>query len=141
MRAPALIAVVSALALGAAVPASGADPAAAAALERARALWHSYGIDDYRYRIRRLCFCPASYIEPGVVVVRDGRPVRFRGVHREVNSVPKLFGQAEEALGDDFSEVRYSPGYGLPKDIARDPSFRIADEEVTYLVRRFRVLD
>jgi hypothetical protein len=141
MRRLALPLLAAALAWSPGGPVAAADSSAAAELEAARALWRIHGTDDYRFRIRRYCFCFGPYVKPTTVVVRNQRPVRFRKQYRAVNSIPKLFGEAEEALGDDRSDVRYSSRYGFPTLIDRDPSFRIADEEVLYRVRRFRELD
>ncbi len=137
--------VVAGLALSFVVPASApaaqVDPAAQAELQAARELWASKGILTYSYRVRRFCFCSQEYTRPRKIVVENGKPVKRREtkVYREVDTVEDLFKEARATLDDDSSSVRYDATYGYPRVINSDPSFMIADEEVSFTVRKFRV--
>lgn len=125
------------------VPASASalpvDPADQATLDAARAKWDDAGLRNYRYKVSRICFCLPGHTRPRNVQVRNGKPVKKRRNrnYREVNTVEKLFKQAQAALNDDSFSVSYDPTYGFPRRINSNPSFMIADEEVSYRVKRF----
>ncbi len=137
--------VVTILALSLVVPASAPaaqiDPADQAELQAAREVWASKEILDYSYKVRRFCFCSQDYTRPRNIVVESGKPVKRRQTkaYRDVDTVENLFKKAQATLDDDSSSVRYDATYGYPRVINSDPSFMIADEEVSFTVRKFRV--
>ncbi|MEA2347497.1 MAG: hypothetical protein QOG62_1284 [Thermoleophilaceae bacterium] len=134
---------VALIALTLTVPASASalpiDPADQAALDAARAKWDEVGFINYSYKVSRTCFCPVEYTRWRNIQVEGGKPVKKRRnkAYREVNTVPKLFKQAQAALDDDSFSVAYDPTYGFPRRISSNPSFMIADEEVSYAVKKF----
>ena len=71
----------------------------------------------------------------------NGKPVKRRSTrnYRDVDTVEKLFHEAQAALDDDNFSITYAPRKGFPRRINSDPSFMIADEEVSYRVRHFAV--
>ena len=108
-----------------------------AALEAAEASWAAAAISDYSYRIELICFCPPT--RPATTVVNGGVPERTRPPFRKVNTVEKLFAFIRANLDNDNLTVKYSP-LGVPREIASDPDFRVADEELYYTIDRFRRL-
>jgi hypothetical protein len=116
-----------------------ADGSAQGALDAARAHWRATGIRSYRFRVRSECFCPPAFRRPESIVVRRGRPVRPPAHLRVVASVPRLQRTVQDAIDDRVGglSVRYGRR-GVPRRIAIDRSRMIADEEVGYVVDRFR---
>lgn len=129
---------------GCAVTGPDEDGAARGELERARGQWAAQRVDDYRYTVRRLCFCLPEYTGPVVVTVRDGRAAERRyaeggaAVGAEPSAyfppVEGLFEVVEDAIERDAAviDVDYHPQLGYPTRISIDYDQRIADEEVSY---------
>lgn len=117
------------------------DPADQAELDAARAKWEATGILNYSYKVSRVCFCPPEYTRPRNIVVENGKPVKRRQTkrYRDVDTVEELFHEAQLALDDDFFSIEYAPKKGFPRTIISNPEFMVADEEVSYRVRHFKV--
>lgn len=137
-----------AIALGAAAPAPAQPPpervdpgiedgSAQRALDAARERWRDAGSSSYRYRLRLACFCQGVRFE--TIVVRRGRPVRAPAHLRHAATVPRLHRIVQEAIDDRSASLEVSYGrHGVPRTIAIDRSVALADDELTYDVRRFR---
>jgi hypothetical protein len=139
MRRPATVLAFLLLALaGPAAAEQPIDPADQAELDAMRDKWEAAGIDDYSYRISRICFCPEEFTRRVKIVVRNGRHKRGGGsAYKTVNTLDKVFRAAQSALDDDVFSIHYSPRYGFPKGISSNPDLNTFDEEVSYSVRRF----
>lgn len=102
------------------------------ALEVNRQLWERQGIDDYRFELRRFCYCP--YRDNLEVEVRDGQvadarilesgaalPMDRWGEAVTVDELFEIIRRAEER--GDADEVRYHPtlGYPLYADLDNSP--------------------
>lgn len=102
------------------------DGTAEQRLTEARARWQEAGLRRYRYRLRRLCFCPPSRAR--TVIVRDGRE-------------PKLFRVVGRAIRGRVSRLDVQYGKtGFPRTVSVDPSAFVFDEEQTYRASRLRPL-
>jgi hypothetical protein len=119
-----------------------------AALAEQRLLWQSHAIDTYRLSIERICFCPpgsySAVVEAGRVVsvmVEDGASVPLDA--EELNGFPltvsDLFGEIERWANADSIEVEYDGEFGYPTRISVDPISHAIDDEVAFVVTRFRV--
>ena len=108
-------------------------------LDAARERWRAAGLRSYRFRARLQCFCAPSFRAPAVIVVRHGRPVDPPDRLRDVATVPRLLRKVQRAIDERVAglSVRYGRR-GVPRSIWIDSSRRIADEEVGYVVERFR---
>jgi hypothetical protein len=135
-----IAALLASLALFAQAPPPEPDPSivdgtAQQRLDDARARWREADIHSYRFELRRLCFCPPA---SPVLVVRGDKPVRPRSDFRNVATVRRLFRRIQASIDDDVHllQVRYGKR-GVPRRIAIDGRSYIADDEITYEVRRF----
>lgn len=106
-----------------------------------RALWESRELDDYRFVVRRSCFCPPHLAMPTLIDVRDGVPVRATVVADQSLVPPHLgltvedvFRQIEHAIdnGYELIEVRYDPEMGYPIEATLDPGRGIQDAGVDF---------
>jgi Family of unknown function (DUF6174) len=116
-------------------------PATIAATERAFSTWRSQGLEGYRFRWQRTCFCPVELIAPAVVTVRDGVVVAAE-LEDDGSAVPAEDLGRYETIDDVFAalfdairgsayliRVRYHPDRGYPETLYVDQDLRIADEE------------
>ena len=115
-------------------------------LDRARRLWAAEGMDDYRYTLRRICFCLPEVGAPVEVEVRDGAVVARRAAgsgapvgaeHQELwPAVEGLFDLVEDAVEREADRVAvtYHPERGYPTSVYIDYSFEMADEELGFEV-------
>lgn len=153
MRLPVLVAAPLAAAVLTVVPAVAQQPqevpdasitdgSAQRALDAAKARWKAKGPRSYTMRVRRSCFCPPPYTSPHTVVVRGGRITRAHEAVRDVATVPRLFRVVQRAIDGKAVRltVRYDATRGVPRSIAVDQSFMIADEEQALTVDRFKRL-
>jgi Family of unknown function (DUF6174) len=133
-------ALLASLALFAQGPPSTPDPSirdgsAQQRLDDARARWRDADIHSYRFELTRRCFCPPA---SPVLRVRHDRAVRPPADFRNVATVRRLFRHIQAAINDEVHvlQVRYGKR-GVPRRIAIDGRELVADDEITYEVRRF----
>ena len=110
-----------------------------AALREARATWRRRRLRNYHYRIERLCFCPPEFRGPVRITVRDGRPRGTAEPFRDVDTVRELFQTVEELISAYELSVRYDRR-GVPRRIEADRIEHAIDDEISYVVSRFRRL-
>ncbi len=139
------------LALGAC--ASATEPAApATALALARATWYEASIASYRFTLVRLCECTPEMSGPVVIEVHGGQIAERRYISgtpvdpqfSEIfTDVPGLFDLIEQAIALPAAAlaVRYNPAYGYPESIQIDWVAGAVDDEVSYRVSEFTILD
>lgn len=139
------------LVLAACVDSSGpTDPTTALALARAR--WFGSGVSSYQYTITRVCECVAESTGPVVIEVRDNT-VQIRRYVSGVSvdpqfadlftTVPGLFDLIDEAIYTPAAglAVRYDGTYGYPVSMQIDWVAGAVDDEVSYHITDFSVLD
>jgi hypothetical protein len=116
-------------------------PATIAATEQAFSTWRAQGLERYRFRWQRTCFCPVELISPAIVTVRDGVVVAAE-LEEDGSAVPAgdlgryqtiddVFGAVFDAIRGNayLIRVRYHPQQGYPETLYVDRDLRIADEE------------
>jgi hypothetical protein len=107
-------------------------------VEARRSAWRALGINAYRIEVAVGCFCPWRDT-PGVLEVRDGKPVALRdtagksmGAPREPWSrytVEQLFDHvARAAVSSDVVEVAFDPTYGYPAYVRGDGKIGLPDD-------------
>ncbi len=124
-----------------AAPARAEDPAitdgsAQAALDQARGKWAAGGLVDYRFQVRRSCFCPEQNRRRYTIHVRSGEAVGAPRVTATYDTVPKLHAIVQQAIAQrvDGLDVAYN-GIGVPTQISIDRSVYTLDEEDAYSAR------
>lgn len=115
------------------------DGTAQKQLDAAKRKWKRAGIRNYQLRAAISCFCPESYRRPRTIKVRGTLPVKPPQNLASVASVPRMFRTIQGAIRDNVAAIEVVYGtYGVPKAIAIDRSFQIADEESYYTIDRFK---
>jgi hypothetical protein len=123
-------------------------------LAKNRDKWASSGVSHYRFELTISCFCPFAEIMPITVEVQDGRIIsmmdvngeavegEFRQYIEEAATVEGLFAVAEENIANaDEVEVTYDAQYGFPASIVVDRIKLAVDDEISYYVGAFKVLE
>jgi len=123
-------------------------------LGKNRDKWSAMGVSHYRFELTISCFCPFMDVIPVTVEVKDGKivsmtdvngqPLRaeFRETFDEAATVEGLFAIAEENLSNaDQVEVTYDAKYGFPVSIIVDRIKMAVDDEISYYVGAFKVLE
>ncbi len=116
--------------------------------------WNSLSVTNYRYELRISCFCPFMDIMPVSVEVKDGKVVSLTDVNGQplreefletfgkAATIEGLFAIAEESLSNaDKAEVTYDARYGFPASIVVDQIEMAIDDEISYYVGAFKVLE
>jgi Family of unknown function (DUF6174) len=119
-----------------------------------RTAWVSARPAAFRYVIRRSCFCPARITRPFEVTERDGIvratvPVGSEAglqpgdsILPDVRSIDEVFDLAERAIRDsDAVAIDYDPAFGFPVNIRIDWHADTVDDEDSYGITDFVVLD
>lgn len=111
-------------------------------LRRSKQLWAKQKISNYRYTLRRSCFCLPKATEPVRIAVRNGKVTSMvaasngQPVNREYftkyDSIAKLFDIVEDAIAKKAHRVSvtYHPTLGYPTQITIDYDQMMADEEL-----------
>lgn len=112
--------------------------------------WVASGIEDYRFTLKTICFCPPE--SDIVVIVRAGALDSAFFVDtgaalseermRRVLTVDGLFEEIEDAYAKNAALVRvtYNGTYGYPENLFIDYESNLADEEIRYTVTNFQVM-
>jgi hypothetical protein len=110
-------------------------------------LWKSKNIVNYRYKLAMTCYCPAQYLGPNLIEVRDGKAksITYAGDAKNIDlkgvilpdTIEKLF---ERARGLDEDAVAYEPTYGYPMKIHIVGEPGTQDRSTIYSVRDFEVI-
>lgn len=124
------------------------------ALAKNRDKWTSKGISHYRFELTISCFCPFFEVNPVTVEVLDGKivsmtgadgqplPENFRSEFEQAGTVDLLFAIAEENIANaDQVDVTYDATYGFPASIKVDRIEMAMDDEISYYVESFEVLE
>ncbi len=112
-----------------------------------RILWQSHHIEDYRYTLDSICFCPG--IRPATIEVREGTavsttyaepifdvdPSLYARTYAQVDTIEKLFARISSALWQaDTVTVRYNRQYGYPVEASIDYDRYMHDDEIMYRI-------
>ena len=107
-------------------------------LNAAEVRWSEGGLENYRFHVRRSCFCPPVYTRDYRVDVVDGQAYDAAKWIKDVDTVPKLFARIQEGIdGDGTIEVTYADS-GLPTSISADPVPMAVDDEYGITAGRLR---
>lgn len=122
-------------------------------LAKNRDKWTSSGVSHYTFELTISCFCPFFEVNPVTVEVKDGKIVsmtdasgqplkeEFAQTFEEAATVEGLFAIAEENIANaDEVEVTYDAQYGFPASIVVDRIKLAVDDEISYHVEAFQVL-
>ena len=122
-------------------------------LGKNREKWESLGVSHYTFELTISCFCPFFEVNPVTVEVKDGKIVsmtdvsgqplkeEFRSSFENAATVEGLFAIAEENIANaDEVEVTYDAQYGFPASIIVDRIKMAVDDEISYHVEAFQVL-
>ena len=117
------------------------DGTAANRLSQRRRTWAQAQISSYRWKVRRLCFCPRQFTRQYAITVRDGRTKGVPKPIRPFRTVTRLFKLIDTAIARRSSglKVKYA-GNGRPLAIALDPSNLSTDDEQSIITRAFKPL-
>lgn len=121
-------------------------------LAAARALWEAQGIDSYRMRYQRSCFCPRpNHVD---IVVRDGVIESVVEVETgELIEAPEtglwgfqtvaaLFDSLEEALRSaDEAEIEYDAARGFPVRASFDFIRGAVDDELGLVIESLEAIE
>jgi hypothetical protein len=123
-------------------------------LDSNREKWEGQSVTHYRFDLTIACFCPFRSVMPVKVEVLDGKIVSitdingqplddlFRSTFEEAGTVENLFALAEENLANaDKVEIVYDATYGFPASIVVDRIEMAMDDEISYFVENFEVLE
>jgi hypothetical protein len=122
------------------------------ALAEARSTWLRSGIADYQYTITRGCECTPESVGPVVIEVRNHQVQTRRYLTGTTvdpqfadlfATVPELFELINDAIQEPAAglAVRYNAQYGYPETIQIDWVAGFADDEVSYHITDFTLLD
>lgn len=121
-------------------------------LQRNKQLWARQKISNYRYTLRRSCFCLREATEPVRITVRNGKVTSMvaarngKPVNREYfsnyDSIAKLFEIVEDAITKKAHRVSvtYHPTLGYPTQISIDYDQMMADEELYITIENLQPL-
>lgn len=126
------------------------DPSTALALARAK--WLATDFPSYTYTLERICECVPEMTGPVVIEVRDRQVDQRRYLSGAAvdpqffdlfTTVPGLFDLIDDAINRPAAAiaVRYNPAYGYPESIQIDWVAGAVDDEVSYRVSDFALLE
>lgn len=127
------------------------DLKALAALEAAEAVWKQQQPQHYAYQLQPSCFCPPEYTQPIAIRVFKGKIQQADLVtskkplpperKAEAKTIEALFKLIREAINRPAASVKvtYDAQYGFPSSISIDLDQMMADEEMYYSVKEFKV--
>ena len=121
------------------------DNPAQTALNKNRVLWKKSNISSYIYTYKTICFCPerediAVAVTNGQVAAASYSPSGTPLTSEELVglfTVEGLFEVIEKAIEDKVAQldVTYNAVSGYPEKIFIDVDERMADEEITHIVK------
>ncbi len=121
-------------------------------LQRNKQLWAKQKISNYRYTLRKSCFCLPKTNEPmkievrngkatSIVVASNGQPMNPQ-YFTNYDTITKLFDVVEDAITKkaDRLSVTYHPTLGYPTKIDIDYNQQMADEEISLTIDNLQAL-
>jgi hypothetical protein len=124
------------------------DPDDLAALERARSLWEAERLADYGYTLTVHCNCPAEYVGPFEVTVRDTwiASATWKGEPLEpgraaIYPIDDVFVMIERAIQDGTDvDVTYDPQLGYPQLVIIDVEAVAVDGGLAFTIENLSPL-
>jgi len=113
--------------------------------------WNSINSKNYTFELTKSCFCPQEEVKE--IMVENGNLVSAKFIpsntkidlskRGDIYSLDGFFGLIQDAFDSKASKVTvtYDETKGYPTDIYIDQNEMIADEEISYHVKNFKVLD
>ncbi len=121
------------------------------------AKWNDAHITHYRYSLFIGCFCPFVDDMPVTIEVNNGEIVSMTSgkgtvidstgplqeVLKQYSTIDRVFLKLEADLTGDADEVAvtYDPVYGFPVNVAVDNIRAAVDDEISYQVSNFEILE
>ncbi len=113
--------------------------------------WNDQKLGNYSFQLQVGCFCPQDITRPVNITVRegiptlayadDGTPVTDK-FFDDYNTIDKLFSTALRALQNaDAASVSYDEKYGFPTRINIDFNKKLVDDETSYTLADFQLLE
>jgi hypothetical protein len=124
-----------------------------AELARQRRVWADAEPVAYAFEMQRYCFCTPQATAAVIVEVQDGQVFRrtYRDTGEELSGGPQslfptvdgVFDLIEEMLSQrpHRIEVEYDAERGFPTSISYDGDAGISDDELSIVIRQFRLGD
>lgn len=125
-----------------------------AGLSENRSLWQKSGIKNYRMMVDLQIYGYRPLIGKFIISVRQGRAESIKHadtgelvaepeLFEKYDTVEKIFSliEAAEKRSPDKFEVEYEPKLGYPKKVNLDYSFSGSDDEFSFRVSQFEVLE
>jgi len=120
-----------------------------------RQKWQAQNISHYRFHLFVGCFCGFRNEMPLTIEMRDGQVVsmldnqgqsiidNFDPLFEEYNSIDKLFDVLASAIkgGADKVTVEYNADHGYPQSVYIDYFEKAADDEMSFTVSDFEILE
>jgi len=126
----------------------------ASPLTENRQKWEAQNVSHYRYQISLICFCAFSDKMPLTIEVKDGQTVSILDnqgqqvtesleLFERYDSIEDIFSTVEAALNGEADQVKaeYNPEYGYPQSVDIDYVEEAIDDELTFVVDEFDVLE
>ena len=121
------------------------------------AKWNDANISHYRYQLFIGCFCPFAGDMPLIIEVKDGEVVSMTrsdgtpisqtdpsyGVYESYATIDRVFLKLEADQTGEADEVivTFDSTYGFPANVAVDNIKEAIDDEISYQVSSFEVLE
>ena len=124
------------------------DPDDLAALERSRSLWEAQRLTDYGYTLTVHCNCPAEYVGPFEVTVRDTwiASATWKGEPLEpgraaIYTIDDVFVMIERAIQDGTDvDLTYDPQLGYPQLVIIDVEAVAVDGGLAFTIENLSPL-
>ncbi len=113
--------------------------------------WNDQKLGNYSFQLQVGCFSPPDITRPVNITVKegipklayadDGTPVTNK-FFDDYNTIDKLFSTALRALENaDAASVSYDEKYGFPARINIDFNKKLVDDEMSYTIADFQLLE
>ncbi len=125
--------------------------------EKNLAKWNDANISHYRYQLFIGCFCPFAGDMPLTIEVKngeiasmtrfDGTPISEAdpsyGIYESYATIDRVFLKLEADQTGDADEVivTFDSTYGFPANVAVDNIKEAVDDEISYQVSNFEILE
>ena len=120
-------------------------------LKQNQSLWMEQKASSYKYTFRHGCFCSPETTDPVFIEVRNGEQISITRPTKttlkpqgfeQYGTIEKLFELVQSTINSNPYEltVEYNRQYGYPSRISINPNKNVADDEDSYTVSNFQVI-